>query len=65
MREFHYDEEHNFLWVDSVVGGTIPDNFLPAVEKGFKERLERGVIAGYQGAERLRRSPLRQAPPSR
>ncbi len=46
MKEFHYDEPHNFLWVNSVVGGTIPSNFLPAVEKGFKERLERGVIAG-------------------
>jgi elongation factor G len=48
MREFHYDPVHNFLWVDSIVGGSIPNNFLPAVEKGFKERLERGVIAGYQ-----------------
>lgn len=48
MRSFHYDPKHNFLWVDSIVGGTIPNNFLPAVEKGFKERLERGVIAGYQ-----------------
>jgi elongation factor G len=48
MREFHYDEKHNFVWVDSIVGGTIPNNFLPAVEKGFKERLDRGVIAGYQ-----------------
>jgi elongation factor G len=48
MREYHYDPEHNFLWVDSIVGGTIPNNFLPAVEKGFKERLIRGVIAGYQ-----------------
>ena len=48
MREFHHDEKHNFLWVDSIVGGTIPNNFLPAVEKGFKERLDRGVIAGYQ-----------------
>ncbi len=48
MREFHYDGAHNFLWVDSIVGGSIPNNFLPAVEKGFKERLERGVIAGYQ-----------------
>ncbi|MEX0676277.1 MAG: elongation factor G [Pirellulales bacterium] len=46
MREFHHDPEHNFLWVDSIVGGTIPNNFLPAVEKGFKERLGRGVIAG-------------------
>ncbi len=42
----HYDEENNFLWLDSIVGGTIPSNFLPAVEKGFRERLERGVIAG-------------------
>lgn len=48
MREFHFDPQFNFLWVDSIVGGTIPNNFLPAVEKGFKERLERGVIAGYQ-----------------
>ena len=48
MRAHHYDKEHNFLWVDSVVGGTIPNNFLPAVEKGFKERLDRGVIAGFR-----------------
>jgi elongation factor G len=48
MRTFHFDPKYNFLWVDSIVGGTIPNNFLPAVEKGFKERLERGVIAGYQ-----------------
>ncbi len=48
MREFRYDEKNNFLWVDSIVGGTIPNNFLPAVEKGFRERMERGVIAGYQ-----------------
>ena len=30
------------------MGGTIPGNFLPAIEKGFKERIERGVIAGYK-----------------
>jgi elongation factor G len=48
MKGFHYDERANFLWVDSIVGGVIPGNFMPAVEKGFKERLRRGVIAGYQ-----------------
>jgi elongation factor G len=48
LKSTHYDAEHNFLWVDSVVGGVIPGNFMPAVEKGFKERLGRGVIAGYQ-----------------
>lgn len=46
MRECKVDSHHNFLWVDSIVGGSIPNNFLPAIEKGFKERLERGVIAG-------------------
>ncbi len=48
MKEPHYDEANNFLWIDSVVGGTIPSNFMPAVEKGFRDRLERGVIAGYK-----------------
>ncbi|HHM12928.1 MAG TPA: elongation factor G, partial [Planctomycetaceae bacterium] len=48
MKDYHYDETHNFLWIDSIVGGVIPGNFMPAVEKGFKERMARGVIAGYQ-----------------
>lgn len=48
MKEPHYDPENNFLWIDSVVGATIPGNFMPAVEKGFKDRLERGVVAGYK-----------------
>ena len=47
MKSWHYDKAHNFLWVDSVVGGVIPGNFMPAIEKGFKERLVGGVIAGY------------------
>jgi elongation factor G len=47
MKSTHYEEGHNFLWVDSIVGGVIPGNFMPAVEKGFKERLVGGVIAGY------------------
>ncbi len=48
MKAPHYDPDCNFLWIDSVVGGTIPSNFMPAVEKGFKDRCARGVIAGYQ-----------------
>jgi elongation factor G len=48
LKDTHYDAENNFLWIDSVVGGTIPSNFMPAVEKGFRDRLERGVIAGYK-----------------
>ncbi len=48
MKKFHHHEQHNFVWVDSVVGGVIPSNFMPAIEKGFMDRLNRGVLAGYQ-----------------
>ena len=47
LKHPHYNEENNFLWLDSVVGGSIPSNFMPAVEKGFKDRMVRGVVAGY------------------
>jgi len=36
-----------FEFVDAVVGGVIPGKFIPAVEKGIIERMEKGVIAGY------------------
>ena len=48
MKEWKYFPENNFLWVDSVVGGSIPSNFMPAIEKGFKDRMESGVLAGCQ-----------------
>src|SRR5205085_1956176 len=50
MREDYcrYDAEHNFGFIDSIVGGTIPNQFVPAVEKGCKELLERGALAGYR-----------------
>ncbi|HEY9024227.1 MAG TPA: elongation factor G [Burkholderiaceae bacterium] len=36
-----------FEFVDVVKGGAIPSNFMPAVEKGVREALAAGVIAGY------------------
>ncbi len=32
---------------DAIFGGSIPRNFIPAVEKGIIEAMERGVVAGY------------------
>jgi elongation factor G len=48
MRSAHYEPEHNFAFIDHIVGGTIPNQFIPAVEKGCKELLERGALAGYR-----------------
>jgi elongation factor G len=45
LKHVHYHEAGNFLWVDTVVGGSIPGNFMPAIEKGFLERVTNGVIA--------------------
>ncbi len=36
-----------FEFVDSIVGGVIPQQYRPAVEKGIVEAMEKGVIAGY------------------
>ncbi len=36
-----------FEFVDDVVGGSVPNRFIPAVEKGIVESMARGVIAGY------------------
>ena len=36
-----------FEFIDQVKGGTIPNQFIPAVEKGVREALTLGVIAGY------------------
>jgi elongation factor G len=48
VRSAHYDKTHNFAFIDTIVGGTIPNQFVPAVEKGCKELLERGALAGYR-----------------
>ena len=36
-----------FEYVDAIVGGSIPRQFIPAVEKGVVERMTKGVIAGF------------------
>src|SRR5213592_2003213 len=36
-----------FEFEDAIVGGVIPRNFIPAVEKGIREVLPQGILAGY------------------
>ena len=39
--------EEEFEFVDEIKGGAIPKEYIPAVEKGVKEQLQNGVVAGY------------------
>ncbi|MDY4078882.1 MAG: elongation factor G [Clostridium sp.] len=45
--EARNDGEQDLEFVDKVVGGVVPRNFIPAVEKGLKECMSKGVLAGY------------------
>ena len=40
-------EKNGFEFVDEVKGGVIPREFIPAIEKGIKEGVSRGIQAGY------------------
>ena len=41
------DEQDELLFAEEVFGGSVPKNFFPAVEKGLREAVSRGVLAGY------------------
>jgi len=41
-------EKTGLEFVNSIKGGNIPKEFIPSVEKGFRESMKNGVLAGYQ-----------------
>jgi elongation factor G len=45
--EFEPSDSEEFIFEEKVVGGSVPRNFFPAVEKGLRESILHGVLAGY------------------
>ena len=45
--EFEPGETEDLTFEDKIFGGSVPKNFFPAVEKGLRESISRGVLAGY------------------
>jgi elongation factor G len=46
--KYSFDKEHRLLFVDKVVGGSIPREFIKPIEDGIREAMETGVLAGYE-----------------
>ena len=40
--------EEGFEFINNIKGGVIPNEYIPAVEKGVREAMDRGVVAGYR-----------------
>ncbi|PIR85151.1 elongation factor G [Candidatus Kaiserbacteria bacterium CG10_big_fil_rev_8_21_14_0_10_45_20] len=40
--------EDHFEFINNIKGGAIPGEYIPAVEKGVREAMERGIVAGYK-----------------
>ncbi len=45
--EFSPGEEDDLVFTETVVGGSVPRNYFPAVEKGLQEAIQKGILAGY------------------
>ncbi len=46
--KWRFDKEHRLLFIDKIVGGAIPKEFVAPIESGVKEAMENGVLAGYE-----------------
>jgi elongation factor G len=45
--KWKFDKEHRFLFIDKIVGGSIPREFIAPVEAGIREALDNGILAGF------------------
>lgn len=41
------EEDAGYEFVNEIVGGVVPKDFIPAVDKGIQEQMQNGVLAGY------------------
>jgi elongation factor G len=45
--DFEPGEEEDLIFAENVFGGSVPKNFFPAVEKGLRDSIQKGILAGY------------------
>jgi elongation factor G len=47
FRDWRHHPERNLLFIDAISGGSVPNQFIPAIERGILERMEQGGEAGF------------------
>jgi elongation factor G len=45
--KWKFDKEHRFLFIDKIMGGAIPREFIAPIEAGIREALDTGILAGF------------------
>ena len=46
--KWRFDKEHRLLFIDKLVGGSIPKEYVAPIEHGIREAMETGTLAGYE-----------------
>jgi elongation factor G len=46
--KWRFDKEHRMLFIDKIVGGSIPKEFIAPIDAGIREAMENGILAGYE-----------------
>ncbi|URJ28219.1 elongation factor G [Candidatus Blochmannia vicinus (nom. nud.)] len=47
IEPMHTKDEENYKFLNKIVGGAIPKEYIPAVDKGVQEQISNGILAGY------------------
>ncbi len=45
--KWKFDKEHRFLFIDKIIGGSVPREFIAPIESGIREALDNGILAGF------------------
>ncbi len=45
--KWKFDKEHRFLFIDKIIGGSVPREFIAPIEAGIREALDNGILAGF------------------
>src|ERR1700752_3210364 len=45
--KWRFDKDHRFLFINKIVGGSIPREFIAPIEAGIREALDSGILAGF------------------